>query len=66
MSLNNNKKLEYLIAPDLFASDLKQVFSAKTGKYLGVVKEGQQISIQEQAEAIEQPDKPNKAQLKLF
>ena len=65
--INSTGKLQHMIADDLFSDDLAQVFSAKTGKYLGVVKQGQEIDFQEQIEALENHREPeNKQQLSLF
>lgn len=65
--INGKGKLQHMIAEDLFADDLKQVFSAKTGKYLGVIATGQEINFEEQVEALEQPkEHTNPNQLNLF
>lgn len=65
--INSGNRLQHMIAEDLFADDLTQVFSAKTGKYLGVIKQGQEIDFQEQVEALEQQrETKNPNQLNLF
>jgi hypothetical protein len=61
----NNGKLSHLLAEDLFSDDLKQVFSAKSGKWLGTIREGQEITEQEEQE-IKETEKENINQLKLF
>lgn len=38
--LNKKGKLTHLLADDLFANDLKQVFSPKTGKQVGYIRDG--------------------------
>lgn len=39
--INSNGKLKHLVAPDMFWNGYKQVFAAKTGKYLGILEENQ-------------------------
>jgi hypothetical protein len=61
----NKDKLSHLLAEDLFTNDLKQVFSAKSGKWIGTIREGPQITEQEEQE-IKEVEKENINQLKLF
>jgi hypothetical protein len=62
----NQQKLEYLKANDLFDDGKKQVFSAKTGKYIATIRSGDDIPIteEEQIAAIIENKDPN--QLSLF
>lgn len=64
----NKNKLTHLLADDMFAGELKQVFNAKTGKHIGYIYEGKEIITDEEPEPeFLQPDeKPNPSQLSLF
>lgn len=58
-----------MAAKDLFQpDDYTQIFSAKTGKYVGTITHGQELPFEEQIEELLQPPKeePNKDQLSLF
>lgn len=65
--INKDGKLKHLLADDLFSEDIKQVFNAKTGKYIGYIKDGLQI-IEEEGHEIQPPEEPQKNpdQLSLF
>lgn len=67
--INKTGKLTHMIADDLFyGSSAKQVFSAKTGKWLGTIQQGQELNFEaekEQEETTEQEIK-NPNQLDLF
>ena len=67
LSKNNLFKDTNMIAGDMFWDGLIQVFSKKTGKYLGYCWPGQQ-ELFEEPEEIEEPqtEAKNKAQLTLF
>lgn len=63
--INKNGHLTHLVAKDLFIDDAKQVFHAKTGKWLGTIKPGQEL-IEPAPEETAEPEKPNPDQLSLF
>lgn len=65
--LNPRGKLTHLVAKDLFLPGTDQIFNAHTGKFIGMVMNGQEIIINAQGEAEIKPNAnidPN--QLKLF
>lgn len=65
--INKNGHLTHLVAADLFINDAKQVFHAKTGKWLGTIKPGQELNFEPATEEeTEQPEKTNPNQLSLF
>lgn len=65
--INSNGKLKHLVAPDMFWNGYNQVFAAKTGKYLGIVTEGQKANFNEPEEIeIVIPEIKNPNQLSLF
>lgn len=55
-----------MIAPDMFAADMIQVFSKKTGLWIGTVRPGEEDSIQEFTGAAEIKKEHNKDQLSIF
>lgn len=68
-NINKNGHLTHLIAKDLFIEDAKQVFHAKTGKWLGTLKPGQQaqeLNFDEPAAQILEPEIINPKQISLF
>lgn len=66
--INSTGKLTHLVAQDIFSDNLLQVFSAKTGDYLGTVMQGQEITLQEQEQAETEPQEQENhlLQIKLF
>jgi len=58
------QQLTTIRSPDLFENDKQQVFSAKTGEYLGLVKEGEQLPLTPKEQ--EAQEQANKQQLSLF
>jgi hypothetical protein len=61
------RNLLYLTATDLFNDQKQQVFSAKTGEYLGLVDAGSEISVLEKLDAKEiEKQTIDNNQLKLF
>ena len=68
-NINGNGHLTHLIAEDLFIENAKQVFHAKTGKWLGTLKPGQQaqeLNFDETPTQIPEPEIINPSQLNLF
>lgn len=67
-NLNPKGKFKHLIADDLFASGVQQVFDARTGKYIGVLQDGKEILFNEQDEPEIKPEPEiiNPKQIKLF
>lgn len=63
---DNQRKLEYLKAQDLFTETYKQVFCAKTGKYIGVIDESQLRLFEEPEEKPEEKPQADPNQLPLF
>jgi len=60
-------KLTFLTSPDLFDEGRRQIFSAKSGEYLGTVDNGQEINFTAKDGAEKpQPEPINPNQLKLF
>lgn len=55
-----------MIAPDMFEGDMVQVFSKKTGLWIGTVRPGEEDSIQELAGPTEIKKEHNKDQLSIF
>ena len=67
--INKTGKLTHLVADDLFnGSNTKQVFSAKTGKWVGTVQVGQELNFNEgeEPETIPEPEIKDPNQLSLF
>lgn len=67
--INKAGKLTHMVADDLFyGSNTKQVFSAKTGKWLGTIQQGQELNFEPQDEPEQQPEPEikNPNQLDLF
>lgn len=59
-------KLTIIRSPDLFEKDKQQVFCAKTGEYIGLVKEGEQLPLTPKEQAQEAKETASKQQLSLF
>lgn len=66
--INAAGKLTHMVAPDMFYNGCKQVFSAKTGKWLGTVQAYHEINFTEveEPERMQEPEKENINQLSLF
>lgn len=64
--INKNGHLTHLVAKDLFIDDAKQVFHAKTGKWLGTIKPGEELNFEPAPEEEAEPEKINPNQLSLF
>lgn len=65
--MNNTNKLKFLKAEDMFEQNTEQIFCAKTGKYLGIVRDGKFIiGCDDDGELIEEQPKANINQLNLF
>lgn len=66
--INSNGRLEHITAPDLFEKEnIVQVFSAKSGKWIGTIRCGKphlQEEIEEPGEDLQPPLNPD--QLNLF
>jgi hypothetical protein len=62
----NDKELTHLVAPDLFLEDTRQIFDAKSGKWLGTIKNGEELIKQPVEEERKPDDKRNPNQLLLF
>ena len=63
-SLSNPKNMK---AKDMFKEEYTQVFSIKTGNYIGIVIEGQEFNFDEVEEVTPEPEpQKNKLQLSLF
>ena len=63
------RKLEHLKAADLFADTKTQVFSAKSGKWIGTIDTAGELPFDQEPEAEqpqEQPAPPNPKQINLF
>jgi hypothetical protein len=61
----NKSKLTHLLADDLFTDDIKQVFCAKTGKWIGTLTNRHYNLIPDE-EPTQEPEKPDLNQLSLF
>lgn len=68
MILNSEQKdnPQNMTAKDMFKEEFIQVFSKKTGNYLGIVKEGAEINFEELEAPEKIKEKENENQLKLF
>lgn len=66
--INRNGHLTHMVAQDLFIDQGKQVFHAKTGRWLGTIIPGQELNFTEEVEPKIVPDEttPDPAQLQLF
>lgn len=65
--INKNGKLKHLLAEDMYSEEITQVFDAKTGRYIGYIKNGVQVITDEPpAEDQTQEINTNPQQLKLF
>jgi hypothetical protein len=67
--INASGQLTHMIAADLFYGDsAKQVFSAKTGKWLGTIQRGKELNFAPEIEPEEatEPEIKNPAQLSFF
>lgn len=67
--INKDGKLKHMLADDLFAKEIKQVFNAKTGAYIGYIIDGEQIITEPPTEEPipdEPTPPPNPDQLSLF
>jgi len=61
--LFDKKKMK---AVDMFLKDMVQIFSKRTGEYLGYVREGEDLDDPEIEEPEIVQEKPNNKQLNLF
>lgn len=67
MDYSNKYRLVYLKSPDLFSEDLIQIFSAKTGKYIATIRQGDAMPDDDTDEPqLALPFEDQKDQLKLF
>lgn len=68
--INKNGHLTHMVAQDLFIDEGKQVFSAKTGKWLGTIKPGQlimqEINFDQLPEQTTGPETADPNQISLF
>jgi hypothetical protein len=66
--INKTGKFTHMVADDLFLGvATKQVFSAKTGKWLGTIDYAEQINFKEVEEELDpEPQVSNPNQLSLF
>ncbi len=63
LSLTNRAQM---FAKDMFLDKTLQVFSKKTGEYLGLIRQGEQLMFSEEVETREVPVTIDKKQLSLF
>jgi hypothetical protein len=61
----NRNKLTHLLADDLFTDEIKQVFCAKTGKWVGTLQNKQYNLVPDEIEN-QEPEKANPNQISLF
>ena len=68
MKINPKGKLQHLIAPDMFEGGKRQVFNAKTGKWIATVTKGNEFNFTPLEEATEPQEEINNNpnQLNLF
>jgi len=69
MKINPSGKLQHMISPDLFTSGVKQVFNAKTGKWIGKIDTRGTLFEKPEEEniiPIEEPIPQDPNQLQLF
>ncbi len=66
--INSSGQLTHMISKDLFADTKKQVFSAKTGKWLGTIDTAGELNFEPENEPEEQQDQApvNPNQISLF
>lgn len=66
--INSTGQLTHLIAKDLFAATKKQVFSAKTGKWLGTIDTAGELNFEPEIEPEETTpqETTNPNQISLF
>lgn len=66
--INSTGHLTHMIAKDLFAETKKQVFSAKTGKWLGTIDTAEELNFEPENEPEEtlQQEIKNPNQISLF
>lgn len=66
--VNSTGKLQHMIAPDMFYCNSLQVFSAKTGNWIGTVSAGQEVNLFPEIAQQPEPERinTNENQLTLF
>jgi len=66
--INSTGQLTHMIAADLFTDSKKQVFSAKTGKWLGTIDTAGELNFEPEIEEqiTHTPEPANRAQLAMF
>lgn len=65
--INSSGQLTHLIAKDMFCNGAKQVFSAKTGKWLGTIDTAAELKFEPENEPEQQEsERHNPNQISLF
>lgn len=67
LQAKQSHKLIYMVAADMFEPwNLIQVFSAKTGKYIGTIRKGNEINFIKEEMSTDTTEEVNKNQLSFF
>lgn len=66
--INKTGKLQHMVAKDMFIDKAKQVFNAKTGKWIGTITPGNELNFEPENEQEEnqEPEIKNPMQISLF
>lgn len=66
--INKTGKLQHMVAEDMFIDKAKQVFNAKTGKWIGTITPGNELNFEPEIEPEDpqEPETKNPDQLSLF
>lgn len=66
--INKTGKLQHMVAKDMFIDKAKQVFNAKTGKWIGTITPGNELNFEPENEPEETPEQETKnpMQISLF
>jgi hypothetical protein len=66
MQLNTNGKLTHMVAKDMFSKSMKQVFCAKSGKWIATIRAWEDAPEVKQVPEVIEEKQINKNQLQLF
>lgn len=66
--INRKGYLQHMVAKDMFIEQAKQVFNAKTGKWIGTITPGDELNFEPEIEPEDpqEPETKNPDQLSLF
>ncbi len=64
--INRKGYLQHMVAKDMFIEQAKQVFNAKTGKWIGTITPGNELNFEPEIEQEQEPEIKNPNQLQLF